>query len=49
LPKKIDSPSSFYGKILQLLIQNTALLISVKGAHGGFEISKLEIDSLKIK
>jgi len=35
----IDSPEAFTGKILQALVREN-LLVSVKGPHGGFEISE---------
>jgi len=47
IAEKIDSPVAFTAKILQLLSKNS-IIDSVKGAHGGFEISKARIDSLKL-
>ena len=44
---EIDSPIAFTAKILQLLSKNN-IVDSVKGAHGGFEISKNQIDSIKL-
>lgn len=44
---EIDSPVAFTAKILQLLSKNS-IVESVKGAHGGFEISKAHIDSIKL-
>jgi Rrf2 family protein len=44
---EIDSPVAFTAKILQLLSKN-GIIDSVKGAHGGFEISKARIDSIKL-
>lgn len=43
----IDSPVAFTAKILQQLAQNN-IVESVKGAHGGFEITKANIDSIKL-
>ncbi|SHF75951.1 transcriptional regulator, BadM/Rrf2 family [Flavobacterium segetis] len=39
IAKKIDSPEAFTAKILQILSKN-AIVQSVKGVGGGFEISK---------
>lgn len=44
---EIDSPVAFTAKILQLLSKN-GIVDSVKGAHGGFEISKGQIDKIKL-
>ena len=43
----IDSPIAFTAKILQLLSKNN-IVESVKGAHGGFEISRTQMDKLKL-
>lgn len=44
---EIDSPVAFTAKILQLLSKNN-IIESVKGAYGGFEISKARIDKLML-
>ena len=44
---KIDSPIAFTAKILQLLSKNN-IVESVKGAYGGFEISRTQMDKLKL-
>ena len=43
----IDSPVAFTAKILQQLVKND-IVESVKGAHGGFQIEKARIDSIKL-
>lgn len=43
----IDSPVAFTAKILQQLVKNH-IVESVKGAHGGFQIEKARIDSIKL-
>lgn len=47
IAKEIDSPEAFTAKILQALVRND-IINSVKGAHGGFEIPKEEISSIKL-
>jgi Rrf2 family protein len=44
---EIDSPVAFTAKILQLLSKN-GIVDSVKGAYGGFEISKGQMDKIKL-
>lgn len=44
---EIDSPVSFTSKILQRLTKN-GLLISVKGASGGFKIDKNQLVNIKL-
>jgi Rrf2 family protein len=43
----IDSPAAFTAKILQQLVKNN-IVESVKGAHGGFQIERSRIDSIKL-
>jgi len=43
----IDSPVAFTAKILQQLVKND-IVESVKGAHGGFQIERARIDSIKL-
>lgn len=43
----IDSPVAFTAKILQQLVKNN-IVESVKGAHGGFQIERESIDSIKL-
>lgn len=43
----IDSPVAFTAKILQQLVKNN-IVESVKGAHGGFQIERARIDSIKL-
>ncbi len=43
----IDSPVAFTAKILQKLVKND-IVESVKGAHGGFQIDRVHIDSIKL-
>ena len=47
IAEKIDSPVAFTAKILQQLSRNE-IIDSVKGALGGFEIGKKQIDSVKL-
>lgn len=47
IAEKIDSPIAFTAKILQLLSKNN-IVDSIKGAHGGFEITRTQIDQLKL-
>lgn len=50
-PKKIaieiDSPQAFTAKILQALVKHD-IIKSIQGAHGGFEIDKEKISSIKL-
>ena len=43
----IDSPVAFTAKILQQLVKND-IVESVKGAHGGFQIERANIDAIKL-
>jgi Rrf2 family protein len=43
----IDSPVAFTAKILQQLVKHN-IVESVKGAHGGFQIERANIDSIKL-
>ena len=43
----IDSPVAFTAKILQQLVKNN-IVESVKGAKGGFQIERVNIDSIKL-
>lgn len=45
---EIDSPKAFTAKILQALVKHN-VVNSIKGAHGGFEISKGRIATVKLK
>ncbi|WP_038530576.1 RrF2 family transcriptional regulator [Formosa agariphila] len=47
IAKEIDSPEAFTAKILQALARNN-VVNSIKGAHGGFEINKDEIKTVKL-
>ncbi|MEO8933943.1 MAG: Rrf2 family transcriptional regulator, partial [Xanthomarina sp.] len=47
IAKEINSPEAFTAKILQALVKN-GIINSVKGAHGGFEIDKHAISSIKL-
>jgi len=48
IAKEIDSPVAFTAKILQLLSKN-GIVESVKGAAGGFEISKGRISQIRFE
>jgi Rrf2 family transcriptional regulator, iron-sulfur cluster assembly transcription factor len=47
IAKQVDSPEAFTAKILQALARNK-IITSIKGAHGGFEIQKNLISSIKL-
>lgn len=47
IAKEIDSPEAFTAKILQALVRNN-IIKSVKGAYGGFEIDKNDIQLIKL-
>lgn len=47
ISKEIDSPQAFTAKILQALVKHNVIQ-SVQGAHGGFEIDKDQISSIKL-
>jgi len=44
---EIDSPSAFTAKILQTLVKGD-IVQSVKGPHGGFQISQKNISEIKL-
>lgn len=48
IAKEIASPEAFTAKILQDLVRH-GIINSVKGAHGGFEIEKSQIASIKLE
>lgn len=47
IAEEINSPVAFTAKILQLLSKNN-IVDSVKGAFGGFEIDRVQMDTLKL-
>lgn len=47
IAKEIASPEAFTAKILQDLVRHN-IIYSIKGAHGGFEIEKSKIASIKL-
>ena len=47
ISKEIDSPKAFTAKILQALVRHN-IINSVKGAHGGFEIERKDISTIKL-
>lgn len=47
ISEEIDSPKAFTAKILQNLVRNN-IVNSVKGAHGGFQIDKNKIATIKL-
>ncbi|MHA7943557.1 RrF2 family transcriptional regulator [Formosa sp. 3Alg 14/1] len=47
IAKEINSPEAFTAKILQALARNN-VINSIKGAHGGFEINKNKIKTIKL-
>lgn len=48
IAREIASPEAFTAKILQDLVRHD-IIYSVKGAHGGFEIDKSQIASIKLE
>ncbi|EGV44302.1 Rrf2 family transcriptional regulator [Bizionia argentinensis JUB59] len=48
IAKEVASPEAFTAKILQDLVRHD-IINSVKGAHGGFEIEKNDISSIKLE
>tara|TARA_R110002012_G_scaffold319389_2_gene539716 strand:- start:105203 stop:105637 length:435 start_codon:yes stop_codon:yes gene_type:complete len=48
IAKEVASPEAFTAKILQDLVRHE-IINSVKGAHGGFEIDKNKISSIKLE
>ncbi|MFG6685026.1 RrF2 family transcriptional regulator [Mariniflexile sp. HNIBRBA6329] len=47
IAEEINSPQAFTAKILQALVRHN-VIESVKGAYGGFEVSKNEIKHIKL-
>ncbi|WP_445735356.1 RrF2 family transcriptional regulator [Mariniflexile sp.] len=47
IAKEINSPEAFTAKILQDLVRHN-IVYSIKGAHGGFELDKNTIGSIKL-
>lgn len=47
IAEEINSPQAFTAKILQSLVRHN-VIDSIKGAHGGFEVSKYEIKHIKL-
>ncbi|MDW5290675.1 Rrf2 family transcriptional regulator [Formosa sp. PL04] len=47
IAKEINSPEAFTAKILQALAKHN-VVNSIKGAHGGFEINKKDIKTIKL-
>ena len=47
IAEEIDSPVAFTAKILQQLTRNN-IVRSVKGPHGGFEIEREDMDTVKL-
>lgn len=47
IAKEIDSPIAFTAKVLQILSKN-GIIDSIKGATGGFEIKKDQLDKIMI-
>jgi Rrf2 family iron-sulfur cluster assembly transcriptional regulator len=47
ISEQIDSPQAFTAKILQALVKHKVIK-SIKGAHGGFEINKVDISKIKL-
>ena len=47
IAQEIDSPQAFTAKILQALVKHDVVK-SIKGAHGGFEIDRIDLASIKL-
>lgn len=47
IAREINSPQAFTAKILQALVKNS-IVSSIKGAHGGFEINKNKLSTVKL-
>ncbi|CAH8281320.1 BadM/Rrf2 family transcriptional regulator [Mariniflexile fucanivorans] len=47
IAEEINSPQAFTAKILQALVRHK-VINSIKGAYGGFEVSKYEIKNIKL-
>lgn len=47
ISEEINSPEAFTAKILQDLVRH-GIIKSKKGAHGGFEIDKKDIETIKL-
>jgi len=47
ISKEIDSPAAFTAKILQKLVKN-GIIFSIKGASGGFQIPKKQLDKINL-
>lgn len=47
ISEEINSPQAFTAKILQALVRHD-VITSVKGAYGGFEIDKSQINQIKL-
>jgi Rrf2 family protein len=47
ISEEINSPQAFTAKILQALVRHN-IIKSAKGAHGGFEIDKKDIITIKL-
>lgn len=47
ISEQIDSPHAFTAKILQALVKHK-IIKSIQGAHGGFEINKVDISKIKL-
>lgn len=47
ISKEIDSPQAFTAKILQALVRAN-IITSVKGAYGGFEIDRQQMDRISL-
>lgn len=48
ISKAIDSPEAFTAKILQKLVKHK-IIFSIKGSHGGFEISPSILEKLTLE
>ncbi len=47
IAREIDSPEAFTAKTLQKL-SRSGIILSTKGAHGGFQVDKENLDNIKI-
>lgn len=47
IAKEIDSPEAFTAKTLQKL-SRSGIIVSTKGAHGGFQVNKEDLENIMI-
>ncbi len=48
IAREIESPEAYTAKILQILVKSH-LIKSIKGPHGGFEIDRHQLDTMRLE